>query len=204
MVWRYINTYQTRIDGQVSAGERITGMRTMYLAAAIFLFSLFATAQETTGKSPLEPLKFFVGHWQGSTLGEPGKGKGERHYEFVLRGKFISGTNKTIYPPQEKNPKGEIHEDIGYFSYDRERKVLVLRQFHVEGFVNEYVSRGNVEAGKMLAFETERIENIPPGWKARETYKIVGPDEFIEVFELAEPQKDFAIYSESRWKRVRR
>jgi hypothetical protein len=43
-------------------------------------------------------------------------------------------------------------------------------------------------------FVMEAIKNIPPGWKARETYRIVGPDEFIEVFEL---------YTENRFQRMR-
>jgi len=34
------------------------------------------------------------------------------------------------------------------------------------------------------------------------TYKIVSQDQYAEVFELVPPQKEFAIYSESRWKRV--
>jgi hypothetical protein len=38
------------------------------------------------------------------------------------------------------------------------------------------------------------IENIPPGWRARETYRFSGPDEFIELFELAEPGKEFTPY----------
>ena len=37
----------------------------------------------------------------------------------------------------------------------------------------------------------------------RETYKIVNQDEYTEVFELAPPQKDFSLYSESQWKRVK-
>ena len=38
-------------------------------------------------------------------------------------------------------------------------------------------------------------------FRARETYKIIGPDEFIEVFEIAEPGKDFEVYSENHFKR---
>jgi len=44
--------------------------------------------------------------------------------------------NQSTYPPQAKNPKGEQHEDRGFISYDKARKKFVLRQFHVEGFVN--------------------------------------------------------------------
>lgn len=74
----------------------------------------------------------------------------------------------------------------------------MLRQFHVEGFVNQYVQTSSTLDGKTFVFTTEQIENIPVGWRARETYRIVSPDEFVEVFELAEPGKDFEIYSESR------
>ena len=40
---------------------------------------------------------------------------------------------------------------------------------------------------------TESIENIPAGWRARETYVTHGPDEFEEIFELAEPGKPFVV-----------
>ncbi len=92
---------------------------------------------------------------------------------------------------------------MGLYSYDDKRKVFVLRQFHVEGFVNEYVQQETSADGKTLIFVTDRIENIPDGWRARETYKIVSPDEYAEVFELAAPQKEFSLYAESHWKRAK-
>jgi D-arabinose 1-dehydrogenase-like Zn-dependent alcohol dehydrogenase len=55
--------------------------------------------------------------------------------------------------------------------------------------------------GKTIVFTSESIENIPAGYRARETYKILGPDEFTETFEIAEPGKDFEIYSEGHFKR---
>jgi hypothetical protein len=82
------------------------------------------------------------------------------------------------------------------------RKRLVLRQFHVEGFVNQYVEDGESTAQK-LVFTTEAIENIPAGWRARETYVIHGPNEFEEIFELAETGKPFETYSRARLKRVK-
>lgn len=79
----------------------------------------------------------------------------------------------------------------------------MLRQFHVEGFVNEYAAEEISPDGKTLRFVTERIENIPDVWRGRETYKVVNQDEYSEVFELAPPQKDFQLYSASHWKRVK-
>jgi hypothetical protein len=55
--------------------------------------------------------------------------------------------------------------------------------------------------GKTIIFTSESIENIPAGFRARETYKILGRDEFTEVFELAEQGKDFEVYSEGHFKR---
>ncbi len=173
---------------------------------ALFLLLLgpvLARTQESVAKAPWDSLNFFVGHWQGTSRGEPEEGKGERDYAYVLGGKFLQVKNKLVYPPQEKNRKGEVYEDLGLYSYDNQRRKFVLRQFHVEGFVNEYVEQESAADSKTLVFVTDRIENIPVGWRARETYKIVNQDEYTEVFELAPPQKDFSVYSESRWKRVK-
>ena len=78
----------------------------------------------------------------------------------------------------------------------------MFRQFHTEGFVNTHVQQPSSDE-KKIVFVTESIENIPPGYRARETYTILSHDEFVERFEIAEPGKDFALYSEAHLKRVR-
>ena len=83
-------------------------------------------------------MKYFIGEWKGIGESEAGKGDYERSYQFVLNKKFVEIKNKSTYPPMEKLPKGEIHEDKGYISYDKMRKKFILRQFHTEGFVNQY------------------------------------------------------------------
>jgi hypothetical protein len=157
--------------------------------------------QTKPAKDVWEPLRFFLGKWEGTGEGKPGVSKMLREYQLVLNGKFLQVQNQSIYDPQPKNPKGEIHEDWGMISYDKSRKQFVFRQFHVEGFVNQYVLTDLSPDGKIIVFTSEAIENIPAGWRARETYKIVNSDEFIEIFELAAPGKDFEVYSESRHRR---
>ncbi|MCQ3936779.1 MAG: hypothetical protein DPW18_06990 [Chloroflexi bacterium] len=146
---------------------------------------------------------FFIGVWRGIGEGVPGRSQVERTYEFVLDNRFVFARNKSVYAPQEKNPGGEIHEDWSLVSYDGARTTCIMRQFHVEGFVNQYVLDERSADGRTIRFVTESIENIPPGWRARETYQIVNADEFIEIFELAEPGKEFEKYSENRFHRVR-
>ena len=143
-----------------------------------------------------------IGRWQGTTEGKPGRGTAVREYSRALNAKFIRARNQSTYPPQPVNPKGEVHEDEGFFSFDKTRKKLVLRQFHLEGFVNQYVQDEGSTSEKMV-FASEQIENIPTGWRARETYILRGPDAFEEIFELSEPGKAFEVYSHARFTRVR-
>lgn len=53
-----------------------------------------------------------------------------------------------------------------------------------------------------IVFESEALENVPRGFKARETYEIVSPDEFVETFEIASTGA-YEVYSRSRFKRKR-
>ena len=148
------------------------------------------------------PLRFFVGTWRGDQAGQPGRGTAERTYQFILNDRFLQETNTSTYAPQEKNKTGEVHHHMSMISYDTTRKVFVFRQFHTEGFVNTYVQEPTTDS-KKLVFVSEAIENIPAGYRARETYTILSDDEFTERFEIAEPGKDFELYSEARLRRVR-
>lgn len=171
----------------------------------LFLLLLFVPvlglAQETRQENRWAPFVFFVGSWQGAGKGEPGNSELERSYEFILDGKFLQAKHKSIYKPQEKNPKGETHEDLGFFSYDRGRKQHLFRQFHTEGFVIQYRLESISPNNKLLVFVSEGIENIPAGWRARESYRIENENEFVETFELAGPGKEFSLYSENHFKR---
>lgn len=123
------------------------------------------------------------------------KGLYERTYQFILNKNFIEIKNKSTYTPTDKNPAGEVHEDIGYFSYDKTLKKFKLRQFHIEGFINEFVLDSISADKKTMVFISVAIENIPKGFRARETYFLKSENEIEEIFELAGPGKDFEVYS---------
>lgn len=154
----------------------------------------------TPTPDPWPPVRFMAGEWEGTSEGEPGQGTVRRTYRFVLSDKFLHEENVSTCPPQPKNEKGEIHHHQSYLSYDRARRVLVLRQFHQEGFVNQFAMTPG--AGGALVFESEALENVPKGWKARETYQVITNDEFVETFEIASTGP-YEIYSRSRFKRHR-
>lgn len=168
----------------------------------LFLLLPVICFSQTKQDSLWMPFRKFIGTWEGVSEGQPGKGKYERSYQFVLNKKFIEVRNKSTYPPSKENSKGEVHEDIGYISYDKRRKAFILRQFHIEGFVNHYKTESISSDGTEIIFLTESIENIPPGFRGKESYKFNGDTEFTEVFELAEPGKEFGIYSKASLKKI--
>src|SRR5687768_6496538 len=97
-----------------------------------------ASAQLSKKDSLWLPFKDFIGEWKGTGEGVDGKATYERTYKPVLNKNYIEVRNRSNYEPNEKNPKGYLHEDVGFISYDKMRKLFVFRQFHIEGFVNEY------------------------------------------------------------------
>lgn len=161
-----------------------------------------AMAQGPALHARLQPLARFVGRWKGAGQGDPGTSIVERSYVPILAGRFIEIRHRSTYPPQEKNPRGEVHDDVGYLSHDNTRKLFVLRQFHIEGFFNQYAATTADFAGDKLVFVSEALENIPASMKARETYIFGGPDAFEEIFEIAEDGVKFAVYSHNKFTRA--
>ena len=166
------------------------------LAWSVVSVLLTAVGAGAEGPDGLNRLDFMVGEWRGTSQGESGQGSVERTCTKVLRDRYIECRSTTTYAPQEKNAKGEVHVERSFFSYDKRAKTLRLRQFHGEGFVNSYAETSP------LVFETAEIENIAPGWRARETYEQLSDGSWSERFELAGPGKEFAVYTSSKLQRV--
>ena len=170
----------------------------MKLSLAL-LIALSAAAQT----DPWAALRVFEGKWEGPTSGKPGKGSTVREFRFELNAHFLSQHDKSVYQPEDAAAKPLVHEDLGFFSYDTNLKKLVWRQFHSEGLVNEYILESVSADGKSIEFDTTKIENLPPGFRAKKVYQVVSPDEITETFSLAPPGQDFALYTLARLKRVK-
>ena len=148
------------------------------------------------------PIRRLLGHWTGVATGAAGQGTVSRQYNWAMNHRFVHEVNTSRYPPQEANKSGEVHEHWSMFSYDKARKLLVLRQFHVEGFVNQFRQAPGPESSGSVIFESESFENFSNKWKARETYEFLSDDEFIETFEMAAPDKPYQVYSRNHFTRV--
>jgi len=169
----------------------------------LLLFPTLVMAQEAEKESIWEPFKYFVGKWEGTGQGKSGISTITTEFAFVLSDKYLRVTNKAVFEPQEQNPEGEIHEDLGFISYDASRKKFIFRQFHVEGFVNQYVLDTLSANGKRLVFITESVENGPPGLQAKWVLTLVDDLEMHTAFSLAFPGQEFACFSENQLQRHR-
>ena len=206
-----ISPFEPAVFYILRAAERLTLLdmkKAIASFAVIFGAILFLTNRldaadpdESNKTDRWKPLLFFIGVWEGDVAGQPGNGKAQREYTFVLNDRFVHVMNRSSYPPQEKNPKGETHEDVGFLSYDKGAKRFMLRQFHIEGFVNQFAMESVSEENHTITFVSTAIENLVPGWRARETYRIINDDEFTETFSLAPPNHDFETYSETHFRR---
>lgn len=160
----------------------------------LVLFPALLVAQVEKEQDVWEPVKFLIGEWEGRGEGKSGVSKVWKDWQFALNGKFLQMKTRAVFAPQEKNPKGETHEDLGYFSYDGARKTIVFRQFHVEGFIIQYVIESISSDGQTVIFASEQIENGPPGLVAKLIFKILDIDTVEERFELAFSGKEFDCY----------
>lgn len=167
----------------------------------IYLLALigFAFAQEKTPEDVWKPFRYFEGSWTGEETGKAGIGKGERTIEFIMDSKYLFYQNSSRFEPQEKNPKGEIHQDWAFISFDHNREKYILREFHSEGFVNQYILDSFSSDEKKYTFVSENVENAPADLKARITLTILNKYKFKEIFELAFSGDEYSIWLENIW-----
>jgi hypothetical protein len=170
-----------------------------FLASSIALLIAFNAVAES---DPWAVLRAFDGKWEGPSTGRPGKGSTSREFWFELNGRFLFQRDKSIYRSEDPAATPVVHEDFGVFSYDRNLKKVVWRQFHGEGLVNEYTLESVSADGKSLEFVTTKIENLPPGFRAKKAYRILSADEIQETFSVAPTGKDFEVYTVTHLKRV--
>lgn len=92
---------------------RTAGRCALGLAVALLVMPAVAGGQPSNATDPFAPIEFLIGRWEGTSEGQPGKATVRREYTRVLNSRFIRAENRSEYPVQEKNPKGEVHEMRG-------------------------------------------------------------------------------------------
>lgn len=179
------------------------------LFASISSLGMIVVAQDDpepprkpTMTNHLEPFAFFLGEWLGSgeSFGEEATVK--RSYRVVLDGNFVQAKTRAESRTDDGTP-GEVREDWGMVSFDDARDTIIVREFHSEGFVNQYKVTSISEDGRRIVMETESVEN-GGDLRARLTIDILEENEFEETFELAADDEPFKVWATARLHRMMR
>lgn len=148
----------------------------------------------------LEPLGFMLGKWQGRGEGFGTVSDVDSVCLPVIQNKFIQcRTRSTAYGADGRIV--ETHEDWEIFSYDPDRKTLVMRGFYSEGYVNVYVLDSQLKSDNTLVFTSERTEGAG-GMRARQRFHLESPDDYTVALELARPGDAFRECQVIRMKKV--
>jgi len=143
------------------------------------------------------PLRFLLGTWEGGS-----ESSVVTHtYEFVVQDKFIQSRTRSEAEAPDGDGPAEVHEDVGYFSYDPDRELIVFRQFLSEGYVNTYTLAPKENPGDSLVFTSESTEGAG-GMQARLTIRAPAPDSYEMLLDLASPGKEFFTCQRISMKRV--
>ncbi|MXW71385.1 MAG: hypothetical protein F4Y71_03135 [Acidobacteria bacterium] len=144
--------------------------------------------------------EFFAGEWVGEETATFGEGRGERTYELVLQDAYLLSRNRSVFPPHDGLPEGDVHDDWTVMSFDRDRDTYVLRQFNSEGYVNTFVLDAASSPPERMIFVLEESENAR-GTRATLTLTQIDANAFEEVFDLTLPGATESITIRSRWTR---
>ena len=173
-------------------------MRSMIMSVCAFLCAVTVGAAEPA-KDGLAELRWMQGEWRGVGEGDPGTSGSERHVDSYLGNKYIRATGQSVYPKQEKSPKGEVHSQLNLWSFDRARGVIVMREFDTLGFSCTYVLDKAASTPDRWVLVAESLENVPKGWKARYVVTRKSDDEYHELLELDPDGKGFQPYVANRF-----
>ncbi len=152
---------------------------------------------------PWAPFKILVGSWQGPGEGNSGAFREKADFQFILGTAFLQVRNEVRFAPEEKNPKGDVQEDVGFISYERALKIYRYRRFRANGEVIQYLCRKILDEGKTFIFVSEQVENLPTETKVRLTFCIQAPQELRLAIDRALPEKDFEATSSAVLKKLR-
>lgn len=175
---------------------------TKYALALACLMGTLSPAQAQSAPSdPWAPVRFLVGEWQGAIAGDHGTGTATRRYRFILSSQFLQERSMVSFPPQPLHLDGTVLSHASFLAYDGVQKVLVFWLFREDRFNGSYTFSAAKSSPSRLVFESLRLDNAPATTKAREIFEVVSPTEHVEVLEISEEGRPYAVHSRIPFKK---
>jgi len=175
--------------------ERNLILRTGFTIVVLLLMGMFLTSVLRSGEKEdtWQVFKPLVGEWKGDGAGFGDVTDVTHLWDLVLQGKYLRLRTKSVSRKEGKSVElqEEIHEDVGFLSWDTDRKSFVFRQFLSEGFINTFDVTINSEKPLMMIFGHRETES-GGGMRAQMTLSFTGDTKYDMVLDLAGPGKEFS------------
>jgi hypothetical protein len=170
-----------------------------FITAIVIAVSLCAAAAAgRSEKNVWKPFHPLVGTWSGTGSGFGSESDVTHQWNFAIGGQFLQLRTTSI--ARNGDGAADVHEDVGFLSYDTDRSSFVFRQFVSEGFVNTFDV--TLEHGDTLTIVFgARASESAGGMRARMTLEFISDDEYEMVLELAGPGRSFSPCRSMRLKK---
>ena len=162
-----------------------------------------ATLRWESATAAYTALAQFNGKWRGMGEGKWGASSAEKFFAPVLDGKAMCRGGSSVYPVQDRNPQGEIHETHSLITLVGRSSELILTEYDNEGFISRYALDMNSSVAEdSWVFELASGDNLPAKFSARLTLHAPRNDQYVEIFELDFNGKGYVTYLINRLTRV--
>jgi len=121
-------------------------------------------------------------------------------WEFVIGEHFLRLRTRSV--SRAADGTEEVHEDVGYVSYDADRERFVFRQFLSEGYVNTYDVNVLGDDPPAIDFAYRDAESAG-GMRAQMRLVFTSPNEYEMVLDLAASGQPFVACQTMTMNRVR-
>ena len=194
------HTMRTEIEASKPRRGLLAVMAVVCLTIYLFEMERPAVAQSEGDWGIFQTL---IGTWIGEGAGFGDVSDITHEWSPVVSGQFLRLQTRSV-----QRQGGEVHEDIGLLSRDRETDSFVFRQFLSEGYVVTYdvgVEKAGEPAGSpegsLIVFRFREAESTG-GMQARMRLTFVGNDQYEMVLELAAPGGEFAPCQQMHFSKV--
>ncbi len=147
---------------------------------------------------PFSDLAWLVGPWSGTASSRGRVGGRVVRFTMELSGNTLVERGSTIFPAEEGRPEESL-EDVGVWTYDRERRKYVASYFFSTGVSGAF--EAEIQGDGTIRLVAPSLLNYESGARARLTLKKAGDSGLDLSMDIAPPGRDFVAYLTSRLKK---
>jgi hypothetical protein len=152
------------------------------------------TAPAPPAWRPFGDLAWLVGHWSGTASSGGRVGGRVVRFTMELSGSTLMARGSTIFPAEEGRTEESL-EEVGIWTYDRERRKYVASYFFSTGVSG--VFEAEIREDGSIRLVAPSLLNYEAGARARLTLRKAGETGLEIAMDLAPAGKDFVAYQAS-------